>query len=152
MDIDAYYWLIRDVMTKNEFLKKIEEYRKAFGGLLEDETIALIILDEYNRLPRSTTTIHNLVDGQVVTLEVEVIDIIGERLIERGGKRHKRMDVLIGDSTGKCYLALWNSDIEKIGRKLRRGDRIRIIEGYVKEFPSGIWITLKRWSAIVILS
>lgn len=151
MDIDEYYQFVCDKLSKDEFVRKIEEYRETFGNLLEDETLALMILDEYGRIPRTRVKISDLLDGQTVTLDAEVIEIVDEKVIEREGKILRRMDVVIADESGRCYVGLWNSHIEKIGKKLKKGDRIRIIDGYVKEFPSGVWIVLRKWSAIIIL-
>jgi hypothetical protein len=60
----------------------------------------------------------------------------GEKPSEEKGKgvwlQHKS-SVLVEDDTGKCYMDLWNEEIEKF----KEGDIIHVINGYARENSTG---------------
>ena len=151
MDLDIYYEFVSDLITKKKFIEKIEEYSIKLGGLLDEDTIALLILDELGRNPANRRKVEDLYDGINATIEVNILKIIGEKNVLKNGKRKKRMDILVGDDTGKCYLTLWDSDVDRIGRKLTEGKKIKIINGFVWEDSFGIWITPGKWGTVILL-
>ena len=46
---DELYGEVQDLLSKDEFEKEIEERKKDFNDLLDDNTIALLIVDEKGR-------------------------------------------------------------------------------------------------------
>ncbi len=151
MDIDIYYQFVKDLITLDRFKEKIREYRDKFGGLLEDETIALLILDEYGRNPANRKKVEDLYDGINATIVVEVVKILGEKIVVKNNRKLRKMDILVKDETGKCFLTLWDADVERIGRKLKQGNKIKIINGFVREDSFGIWISPGKWGTVIVL-
>ncbi len=145
MSVEDYYSLVSDLLTIDGFKKKIEDRREKYGGLLDDEAIAYLIVDELGRNPGNKMKISDLYDGINATVEAKVKKI-GE--IENV-KNHRILRVEIEDSTGSCYLVLWNDEIEKALESLKEGENVKIINGYVKENRYGLQISLGRWGILV---
>ena len=147
MDVDSLYALISDLMSKERFLSEIRKRSEEYNGLLDDEAIAYLIVDELGRNPGNRMHIGELSNGINATV-VATVERVGEVEVKKNGK-YRLMRILISDQTGKCHLILWNEEIEEIGKTLKEGDRIKIINGYVKENMYGLQISLGRWGIIV---
>jgi ssDNA-binding replication factor A large subunit len=149
MDVESLYLLVEDLITKDRFLREIEKRRKEYGNLLNDEAIAYMIVDELGRNPGNKMKIVDLYDGINATIEARV-DRIGEIEIKKNGQ-YRLMRVDISDETGSCQLVLWNDEIDEVGKNLKEGMKIKIINGYVKENIYGLQVSLGRWGVLVIL-
>ena len=147
MDVESLYSLISDLMSYERFKFEIKKRKEKYGGLLNDEAIAYMIVDELDRNPGNKMKISDLYDGINATLEAKV-DRIGEVEIKRDGKlRIMRVD--ISDETGTCQLVLWNEEIDEIGSALKEGMKLKIINGYVRENIYGLQISLGKWGLII---
>ncbi len=147
MDIESLYSLISDLMSFERFKYEIEKRREKYGGLLEDDAIAYMIVDELGRNPGNRMKIRDLYDGINATVEA-IVDRINEPELRKEGKL-KIMRIDIHDDTGSCQLVLWNEEIDEIGMNLREGMKIKIINGYVRENLYGLQISLGKWGMIV---
>ncbi len=147
MDIDSLYLQIDDLMSKERFMDEIEKRKREYGGLLNDEAIAYLIVDELGRNPGNKMKIADIYDGINATVEA-VVERVGNIETRKNGKlRIMRID--ISDNTGSCQLVLWNEEIDEIGIHLKPGMKIKIINGYVRENMYGLQISLGRWGIIV---
>ncbi len=149
MNVDSLYHLVEDLISKDRFRREIEKRKKEYNGLLDDEAIAYLIVDELGRNPGNRMKIIDLYDGISATIEARV-ERVGDVEIKKNGK-YRLMRVDISDDTGKCQLVLWNEEIDEIGKDLREGMKIKIINGYVKENIYGLQVTLGKWGMLVIL-
>ncbi len=147
MDVDSLYTLVEDLMSKSRFLSEIERRKKEYDGLLDDEAIAYLIVDEMGRNPGNRLSISELRDGINATV-VARVDRVGEVELKKNGKL-RLMRVYISDSTGSCQLILWNEEIDEVGKTLKEGDRIKIINGYVRENMYGLQVSLGKWGILV---
>ncbi len=149
MDVESLYLLVEDLITRERFWREIEKRKEEFGGLLDEEAIAYMIVDELGRNPGNKMKIVDLYDGINATIEAR-IERVGNVEIKKNGK-YRLMRIDISDETGECQLILWNDEIEEIGKDLKEGMKIKIINGYVKENIYGLQVTLGKWGMIVIL-
>lgn len=87
------------------------------------------------------TFISDLRPGRVATFEAVVAKLEPPREIEQrnGGKTQVRNGTL-QDSTGEISIVLWGKEVEMVAV----GDRIRIVEGWVKEYKGRPEISLGR--------
>ena len=145
MSLDSYYSLISDLMSRNRFQREIESRRKKYGNLLDDEAIAYLIVDELGRNPGNRMNIADLYDGINATVEATVKKVGEVEMV----KSHRILRVEIEDSSGKCTLVMWNDEIEKAMENMREGEKIKIINGYVRENKYGLQISLGRWGILV---
>ena len=147
MDVESLYSLVSDLLSFERFKYEIEKRKEKYGGLLDDDAIAYMIVDELGRNPGNKMKIGDLYDGINVTVEATV-EKVGAVETRKNGKL-RIMRVNIADETGKCQLVLWNEEIDEIGVNLREGMKIKIINGYVRENIYGLQISLGRWGIII---
>ncbi len=149
MDIESLYSLVSDLMSFDRFKFEIKKRMEKYGGLLDEDAIAYLIVDELGRNPGNRMKIQDLYDGINATVDA-TINKVGE--VERRKDGNLRiMRVEISDETGRCQLVLWNEEIDEIGVNLKEGMRIRIVNGYVRENIYGLQISLGKWGVIIFL-
>ncbi|ADD09056.1 OB-fold nucleic acid binding domain-containing protein [Candidatus Aciduliprofundum boonei] len=147
MDINALYLLIEDLMSYERFKDEIKKREKEYDGLLNEEAIAYMIVDELGRNPGNKMKIADLYDGINATIEAKIKRIGSVETRKNGELRVMRVDIY--DDTGSCQLVLWNEEIDKIGMQLKPEMKIKIINGYVRENIYGLQVSLGRWGIIV---
>jgi ssDNA-binding replication factor A large subunit len=87
------------------------------------------------------TFVSDLRPSRVATIEATVSELQPAREIEtrEGGKRKVRNGHL-KDSTGEIALVLWGSEVDLV----EQGDRVRITDGWVKDYQGRPQISLGR--------
>ena len=149
-EIETYYSLVSDLITRENFINEIKRRREKYGNLLTDEAIAYMIVDEMERNPGNRMKIGDLYDGIHATVEAKIYKINPIEIIEGKGKKHRILKVIIRDETGECQLILWNEEIDKLGQKLHEGGEVKIINGYVRENIYGLQISLGKWGLLIV--
>ncbi|MBN2228961.1 MAG: hypothetical protein JW779_05145 [Candidatus Thorarchaeota archaeon] len=110
--------------------------------------------------PRTTTSAEPLGMRSIGELETEMwdVDIEGKvttvydvrTFVRKDGSEGQVRNIVIADQTSKIRVAFWDEDVDKIA-KLKEGDVIRILHGYVKEgFRGGVEFNVGRKAEIVI--
>jgi ssDNA-binding replication factor A large subunit len=142
------YLLVQDVLTCNEFDQRIKEEIKKAGGLIDEDTAALLIIDKLGRYKQPLIKIKDLSPQQDVSLFVYIIKRIDDE--EFGNTTSIKYQ--ISDDTGSCILTLWESKTKKMqGNKvLAEGTLVKIINGYVKEGFYGIEINIGKYGLLEI--
>lgn len=76
------------------------------------------------------------------SVEVEAsVEKVGEvREFNKFGKQLRVATAIIKDDSGSMELSLWNEDIDKV----KAGDKIKITNGFVKEFQGNPQLTTGR--------
>ncbi len=149
MDVASLYHFVEDLMSYERFLYEIKSRREKYGNLLNDEAIAYLIVDELGRNPGNKMKITDLYDGINATVEATIKKIGEVEKRKDGALRILRIDIY--DDTGECQLILWNEEIEKVGKALKEGIKIKIINGFVRDNMYGLQISLGRWGMIMII-
>ena len=149
-EIDTYYSLISDLITRENFINEIKKRRDKYGNLLTDEAISYLIVDELGRNPGNKMKIGDLYDGINATVEAVISKINPVETVEGKNKNHRILKILIKDETGECQLVLWNEEIDRLAQNLKVGDMVKIINGYVKENIYGLQIGLGKWGILIV--
>ena len=90
--------------------------------------------------------IKDVLAQQNATLEnVDVTEKMDERQFEKFGKVTRVCNATIKDDSGIMTLTLWNEEIESV----EEGDKISIIDGWVKEWQGVMQISAGRNGKIV---
>jgi replication factor A1 len=131
---------------KDEMEEKIAELREEFGGLLDEESLRNLALDELGMLVMNKKKIIDMKDKEAVSLEVRVSKIYEIREFARkDGSTGKVRNVVIEDETGSCRLVLWDDDAdlpEILG--IADGDQLELRNCYVKFSDYGVDISRGR--------
>jgi replication factor A1 len=149
---EKLYSEIKDIKLKEEFDKDINKLKKEYDELLDEDTIALLIVDELGRNKENIVKINNLEPNSESTVFGKVTKINESRNFNRkNGSIGRVVNLELSDETGKCGLALWDKDVELVKRNtIKEGTSLKIINGYIKDGFTGIEINVGRWGLIEI--
>lgn len=141
---------IKDITTKQEYQEEIEKRKKEYDNLLDEDTIALLIVDELGRNKQNISKISQLKPGKEYTILGKITNIGEKREFQKkNGSKGRVINLEISDDTGKCNLVLWDKDVELVKKEeIKEGTIVKVINGYTKEGYSGIDINLGRWGLL----
>ncbi|MCD6468679.1 MAG: hypothetical protein J7L32_05175 [Thermoplasmata archaeon] len=148
---EELYEHIKDLMTEDEFKSEITKRSQDVDGLLDDEAIALLILDEMGRNKKHISAIKDLKPDEECTVFGKVVSI--DEPLEfkrRNGSKGRVVNIKIADNTGSCILALWDDDVDLVGSTIQVGSTIKVVNGYTKERNSEIEVNVGRWGSIEV--
>jgi ssDNA-binding replication factor A large subunit len=142
------YLFIQDLLTREEFDQKIQDEIKKTGGLIDDDTAALLIVDKLGRYKQPIKKIRDLIPQEDASLFVYII----QRIDDKEFDNNTSVKYQISDDTGSCVLALWGPEAEKIqdNKRIGRKKLIKIINGYVKEGFYGIEINIGKYGLVEV--
>ena len=148
------YELVKDIKTKKEFEKEIQKRYLHYDSLFDEDTVALMYIDELGKNNQSITNIADIKAGSEYAIIGTVKNIYEPRTFTRkNGSAGKVVNIDIQDSTGNCRLVLWDNDVDQITDKnIKKGTTLKCINGYTKDGYSGLEINLGRWGMLEVLS
>lgn len=146
------YEMISDMMGKDQFNKELKKRYNEYEGLLSEDAIAYLLVDELGKNVVDNITIADLKDGDNVSLKVEIEDVKEPReFIRKNGNKGQVANIDIKDETGRCRLVLWDKDVEAVKNgRIKIGSKIKILNGYVKVSDFGVEINIGRWGLFFI--
>ncbi len=151
-NLNQLYEEIKDLKTKKEFLLEINRIKQDYDNLLDDDTIALLIVDELGRNKQNIRKISELRPEMECTVFGKITNINPYKNFNRkNGSTGKVINLELSDDSGRCGLALWDKDVELVSKKiLQIGTKVKVINGYIKNGFNGIEINVGRWGLIEI--
>jgi len=147
---DQLYDLIKDLKTKDEFEKEIKIKSKEYEDLIDENIIAVLIVDELGRNTQNISKISSLKPKSESTIIGKIKNINQSRKFNRkNGTTGKVVNLEIEDDTGCCGLVLWDKDVELVkNKKIKIGSNVKVINGYIKDGFNGLEINIGRWGFI----
>ena len=146
------YEEIKDLKTKKEFIVEINKIKKDYDDLLDEDTTALLIVDELGRNKQNICKINEIKPEMECSVFGKITNINPSKNFNRkNGSTGKVINLELSDETGSCGLALWDKDVELITKKtIQIGTKVKIINGYIKNGFNGLEINVGRWGLIEI--
>lgn len=145
------YARVKDLLSREEFERRIAEEKEAWGGLIEEEAAALLVVDQLGRNEVVFGRVLDLYEGGEALLEVRVEEIGPVReFTRRDGSEGRVLNATISDASGSCRLVLWDEEVQMVASGLlRAGGIVKVIDGYVRQGPYGLEVTTGKWGAIL---
>jgi len=142
---EELYEAVKDMLGREEFEEKMSKEIEEYGELIDEDTAAIIVVDKLKSDFFNATKISELEDSTDVTLYARV-ELLGKtRKFDKG----RVVNVVISDGTHSCMLVLWDKDVGLVeSRKIREGQVIKIINGYVKDGYYGMEINIGKWGLV----
>lgn len=146
------YPQIKDLKTKQDFEKEITRVKKECDDLLDDAVAALLVVDELGRNKQNLIKIVELKPEMECTVIGKITNINKSRNFNRkNGTTGHVINMELEDETGKCGLALWDKDVDRVSNKtIQIGTKVKVINGYTKNGYNGIELNVGRWSLLEI--
>lgn len=152
---------IKDKISQEDFVNKVEKKVESMGGLVDQETAAMLILSEYEDATAKPqydeqSNEYTQVDISTITLDSGKVGIVGKIISLGGVKEFSRSDGSIGrvsnmgvaDNTGQIRITLWDSATELISDgALAVGNTVKI-GGYPKEGNAGVEVHVGQYGIL----
>lgn len=148
---DRLYERVKDIISRDSFEVRIEEEMEAWGGLLEEETAALLVVDELGRNELTFRRVSDLYEGGEALLAVR-LDRIGtlREFTRKDGSQGRAVNLMVSDASGNCRLVLWDEEVEMVtAGRVEVGSPLRVIDGYVRRGRYGIEVSTGKWGVIL---
>ena len=149
---EELYNEIKDIKTKKEFEEEIKNLKEEYDDLIDEETLALLIVDSLGRNQENVCKIKDITSGTECTVFGKVTRINESRSFNRkNGTNGRVVNLEISDETGTCGLVLWNRDVDLVKNKtIKKNSNLKIINGYVKDGYNGIELNLGRYGLVEV--
>ena len=142
--------ILNKIRKELDIAVKIVE--KDYDDLLDDDTVALLIVDELGRNKQNICKISEIEPEMECTVFGKITNINPTKNFNRkNGSPGKVINLELTDDSGSCGLALWDKDAELVTKKtIRIGTNVKVINGYIKNGFNGIEINVGRWGLIEV--
>ncbi len=150
---EEFYDRVSDLMTREAFKSRVEEEMESWGGLLDEDVAALLVVDELGRNAIVFGEIVDLYEGGEALLKVRVEAIEDVREFNRrDGSQGRVVNLVVSDASGRCRLVLWDEEVDLVTSGAVAVDStIRIVDGYVRRGPYGLEVSSGKWGVVVPL-
>jgi len=139
--------LVRRDLSREDVLKKIYDKKRSAEDYFLDDVAARLVASELGvEIPSIEDTLHAEIAVKDLVSGLNDVTIIGRVIIVYPTQTFPRPDLtegkvarlLLSDKTGTLRLVLWNDKIHTVeSRKIRQGQIIRVLHGYVREGIDG---------------
>jgi len=148
----ALYEKVKTRLAPGEFERRVREAAAAFDGLLDDEAVGLLVLDEMGLNEGAYATLADLKGRSDATVRVRIERLEPPRTFERAGRDPGRVaNVVVSDATGDARLVFWDKDVEKTeDGTLRPGAHVTIVNARVKDGRFGPELHVGPWSVLEV--
>ncbi|WP_292380735.1 OB-fold nucleic acid binding domain-containing protein [Methanosarcina sp. UBA289] len=145
-DIESIYKKLSHVISKEDFMQRVQEKVESMGGLCDEPMAAMLVANElgFSDVGRDSVKVENITaeSGQI-NLVAKVVSVFDTKEFTRNDGTIGRVgNIIVGDETGKVKVTLWDNmaDLIKDG-KIRIGQTLQI-SGYAKQGYSGVEINV----------
>ncbi|MDD3042227.1 MAG: OB-fold nucleic acid binding domain-containing protein [Methanosarcinaceae archaeon] len=141
-DIDAIYEKLSSIVSKEDFLERLQQKVESMGGLCDETMAAMMVANELgvsyeDRKPMKIKDI--TAESGNVNFVAKVVTVFDIREFTRNDGTIGRVgNLIVGDETGKIRLTLWDSMADHIKEgRVQAGQNVQV-SGFVKQGYSGI--------------
>ncbi len=147
-----YYEKVQDVLSPEAFDARVEAAITEWGGLLDRDTAAMVVVERLGRSVASFTRIADLEEGMEANLRATVVGVSAVRTFTRqDGSAGRVVNLELRDESGFCRFALWDDDVGLVERgKIAVGATVRALDCYVKRTNFGLDVSRGKFGAWVV--
>lgn len=145
-DIETIYKKLSHVISKEDFLQRIQEKVENMGGLCDETMAAMLVASElgFSDAGRDSIKIENITpESGPVNFIARIISVFDTKEFTRNDGTIGRVgNLIVGDETGKVKLTLWDNmaDLIKMG-KIKAGQSVQV-SGFAKQGYSGVEVNI----------
>ncbi len=145
-DIESIYKKLSHVISKEDFLQRIQEKVESMGGLCDEPMAAMLVANElgFSDVGRDSVKIENITaESGTVNFVARVVSVFDTKEFTRNDGTIGRVgNIIVGDETGKIKVTLWDNMADLItAGKVKAGQTLQI-SGYAKQGYSGVEVNV----------
>jgi ssDNA-binding replication factor A large subunit len=133
---------VQDLLSPEAFEAKLDAVIEEWGGLLDRETAAMVVVERLGRSVAAFTRVADIEEGMEANLRATVVSISPIRTFTRqDGTEGRVTNLELRDDTGSCRFALWDDDV---------GTTVRALDCYVKRSSFGLDVSRGKFGALLV--
>ncbi|MDD2439444.1 MAG: OB-fold nucleic acid binding domain-containing protein [Methanosarcinaceae archaeon] len=141
-DIDAIYEKLNSIISKEEFLERLQQKVESMGGLCDEKMAAMMVANELgvSFVDRTPVKIRDITpESGNVGFVAKVITVFEAKEFTRNDGTIGRVgNLIVGDETGKIRLTLWDNMADYIKEEKLQPEQNLLVSGFVKQGYSGL--------------
>ena len=147
-----HYEKVQDLLGPEAFEARLDSVIAEWGGLLDRETAAMVVVERLGRSVASFTRVADLEEGMEANLRATVVSISPVRTFTRqDGTGGRVTNLELRDESGSCRFALWDEDVGLVERgKVAVGTTVRALDCYVKRTNFGLDVSRGKFGALLV--
>lgn len=146
------YDLVKDLLSQEEFDRRVKGKVEEWEGLLEEDVAALLVVDELGRSEVEFSPLAEVGEGMPVRVRVRVEDVGPVKAFDRpGGRKGRVINLGISDPSAKGRLVLWDDDVDTVA-SVRPGAVLELVDCEARRGPFGLEILQGRWGTIRVVA
>lgn len=145
-DIESIYKKLSHLISKEDFLQRIQDKIENMGGLCDEPMAAMLVANElgFSDVGRDSVKIGNITaESGPVSFVARVVSVFDTKEFTRNDGTIGRVgNLIVGDETGKIRVTLWDNMADLIkAEKVKAGQNLQI-SGYAKQGYSGVEVNV----------
>jgi len=147
-----HYDKVQDLLSPEAYDARVEAVIGEWGGLLDRDAAAMVVVDRLGRSVASFLRIADLGEGMEANLRATVVAVSPVRTFNRqDGTSGRVLNLELRDESGSCRFALWDDDVGLVERgKIAVGSTVRALDCYVKRTNFGLDVSRGKFGALLV--
>jgi replication factor A1 len=145
-DIESVYKKLSHVISKEDFLHRVQEKIESMGGLCDEPMAAMLVANDlgFSDVGRDSVKIENITaESGPVNFIARVVSVFDTREFTRNDGTIGRVGtIIVGDETGKIKVTLWDNMADLINAGKIKAEQNLQISGYAKQGYSGVEVNV----------
>ena len=150
--VRAHYDKVKDRMSPEAFDREIEDTVREWGGLLDRDAAAMVVVERHGGSVAAFQAIKDLEEGGEANLRATVVGLSPVRSFTRqDGTPGKVVNLELRDESGFCRMPLWDDDVAWVEKgKIAVGKTVRAIDCFVKRTNFGLEVGRGKFGAVLV--
>ncbi len=147
-----HYEKVKDRVTPQEFDAHVQATVAEWGGLLDRDAAAMLVVERLGGSVASFTLIKDLEEGGEANLRAKIVGLSAVRTFTRqDGSAGRVVNLELRDESGFCRMPLWDEDVVLVEKgHISVGKTVRAVDCFVKRTNFGLEVGKGKFGALVV--
>ncbi len=147
-----HYAQVQDRVTREEFDSRVRATVAEWGGLLDQDAAAMIVVETLGGSVAAFQLIKDLEEGAEANLRAEVVGLSPVRTFTRqDGSGGRVVNLELRDASGFCRMPLWDEDVALVEKgRVAVGKTVRAIDCFVRRTNFGLEVGKGKFGALLV--
>ncbi len=147
-----HYEKVKDRVSPEEFDARVQATVTEWGGLLDRDAAAMVVVEKLGVSVASFTPIKDLEEGTEANLRARVVGVSPVRTFTRqDGSSGRVVNLELRDDSGFCRMPLWDEDVALVEKgHVAVGKTVRAVDCFVKRTNFGLEVGKGKFGALIV--
>jgi len=149
--VSRHYRRVEGKISREDFEAKVKSKVEEWGGLLDADAAALLVLEELGVDVAEWAPISDIEEGAEVSIRGEVTAVTPVREFTRqDGSKGRVVNLTVKDPSGSCRVVLWDDDVGLVAEgRVKVGGILRCLDCFVRRTNYGLEMGRGKFGALL---